>query len=152
MPTHCNRKKMDSRGTKCHGRKGRRGGQMGGGTKRHGRKGHSHKGHGHKGRRGGQMGGGFMGSAAYGSAAYGSASQQTDHIARQGTGPANPMSAYLPVNPPACILGGKKHRKKTHKKRSSNKKSAKKHRKGKKRGGINYYMDSNDGEALDGVQ
>ena len=108
MPTHCNRKKMDSRGTKRHG---------------------------HKGRRGGQMGGGFMGSAAYGSAAYGSASQQIGYIAGQGTGPANHGSAYLPVTPSACMLGGKKHRKKTHKKRSSNKKSAKKHRKGKKRGG-----------------
>jgi hypothetical protein len=81
-------------------------------------------------------GGGFMGSAAYGSAAYGSASQQMGYIAGQGTGHANPMSAYLPVTPSACMLGGKKHRKKTHKKRSSNKKSAKKHRKGKKRGGV----------------
>ena len=109
MPTRCNRKKMDSRGTKRHGRKG------------HGRK----------------HGGGFMGAAAFDSAAYGTASQQMDYIARQGTGPANPMSAYLPVNPPPCMHGGKKHRKKTHKKRSSNKKSAKKHRKGKKRGGYN---------------
>ena len=125
MPTHCNRKKMDSRGTKRHGRKGRRGGQMGGGTKRHG----------HKGRRGGQMGGGYLGAAAYGSAAYGSASHQMDYIAGQTRAPANPMSAYPPVNPPACMHGGKKHRKKTHKKRSSNKKSAKKHRTGKKRGG-----------------
>jgi CelD/BcsL family acetyltransferase involved in cellulose biosynthesis len=91
--------------------------------------------HGHKGRRGGQMGGGYLGAAGFDSAAYGTYSQQMDHITRHSMGPANPMSAYLPVNPPACILGGKKHRKKTHKKRSSNKKSAKKHRKGKKRGG-----------------
>jgi hypothetical protein len=93
-------------------------------TKRHG-----HKGNGRK------HGGGYLGAAAFDSAAYGTASQQMDYIARQGTGPANHGSAYLPVNPPACMLGGKKHRKKTHKKRSSNKKSAKKHRKGKKRGG-----------------
>lgn len=83
-----------------------------------------------------KRGGGFLGAAGFDSAAYGTGPQQMDYIARQGTGPANPMSAYLPVNPPACILGGKKHRKKTHKKRSSNKKSAKKHRKGKKRGGF----------------
>lgn len=127
MPTRCNRKKMDSRGTKRHGRKG------------HGRK----------------HGGGFMGAAAFDSAAYGTASQQMDYIARQGTGPANAMSAYLPVNPPPCMHGGKKHRKKTHKKRSSNKKSAKKHRKGKKRGGYNLnqtveddgYRGSESGEA-----
>jgi hypothetical protein len=84
-------------------------------------------------------GGGFLGAAGFDSAAYGTGPQQMDYITRQSMGPANPMSAYLPVNPPACILGGKKHRKKTHKKRSSNKKSAKKHRKGKKRGGHMWY-------------
>ena len=97
-----------------------------------------------------KYGGNFLDGSAFDSAAYGTGPQQLDYIARQGTGPANPMSAYLPVVRPACSMsGGKKHRKMTHRKtRSSKKKSAKKHRKGKKRGGTVNFI---SGETLHGT-